>query len=289
MYISTEISSYRKQGNLFEVIKLVQDCGFTAYDFSMSGTWAGNELLEADDYLERAKEVRKYADSIGFPCNQTHAPFPSARKGNEEYNEEIFPKLVRAIEISGILGAKVCVVHPCNDYTAEENAELYTRLAPYAKKARVKIGVENMWNWFKWGKIGGHVMPAACSHQDDFKKHMDLLDKEVFCACVDIGHAEMMHAFGTTAPQMIETLGGEYVQSMHLHDVNFTDDNHTLPFTQAIDYAPVIEALKKIGYKGDITLESNNSTLKVPIELLPAAGRYAAAVANYFKEQIEKE
>jgi len=282
MLISTEIDSYRRYGDDKEIIKMLKESGFTAYDFSMfSG--AGIELLKADDYIERAKELRAYADSIGIPCNQTHAPFATARKGNEEYNKKMAPQIHRALEISGILGAKICVVHPCNDYTPEENAVLYKQFEETAKKAGVKIATENMWNWASGSPT---ATPAACSDHENFKAHMDLLDKEVFVACVDIGHAEMA-GLGTSAAQMIETLGS-YMQCMHLHDVDGVHDNHALPFTYNIDFSSVIEALKKIGYKGDITLESATFAAKAPVELLPFAARYAAAVANYFKEQLEK-
>lgn len=283
MLTSTEISSFRAFGSDKEVVKLLKGSGFTAYDFSMFG-----QETECEDYKERAKALRAYADEIGIVCNQTHSPFATARKGDAEYNEKMFPKIVRAIEISGILGAKVCVVHPCNDYTAEENAVLYNSFAPYARKANVKIGVENMWNWWRWGQRDGHVLPAACALFDDYKKHMDLLDADVFCANVDIGHAEMMRAYGTNAVKLIETLG-EKMQSMHLHDVDLWNDNHSLPFTQQIDYEPIIEALKKIGYKGDITLEASTFAARVPKELLPAAARYAASVAEYFKNRLENK
>lgn len=284
MYISTEISSLRSYGSDKDVIRLLKESGFTAYDFSMFG-----KETEREDYSEQAKELRSYADEIGIVCNQSHAPFPSARKGDEEYNRAMFPKLVRAVEISGILGAKVCVVHPCNDWTAEENVKnLYLKLAPYARKAGVKIGVENMWNWFRRGQTGEHVLPAACSLCEDFKAHMEMLPKDAFTACVDIGHAEMMRAYGTSAENLIETLG-EYTGAMHLHDVDLTYDNHALPFTQKIDYERVIAALRKIEYRGDVTLESNTFFNRLPEELLPAAVRYAAEVANYMKERIEKK
>ena len=287
MYISTEIDSFKKFGNIYEVVKLLKDVGFTAYDFSMfNKAWMQlqtNEFLAAEDYIEQAKSFRAYADGLGIVCNQTHAPFPTVAKGNEAYNEYIFPYLVRAIEVSGILGAKVVVIHPCNNYTAEENAVFYKKLEPYARKAGVKIGVENMWNW---NREEGHACAAACSHHDDFKKHLDLLPADVFMACLDIGHAEM---FGeeTNAVKMIETLG-DRLQSMHLHDVDKVHDNHSIPFTQKVDYAPIIEALKKIGYQGDITLESATFASVAPKELLPAVARYSVAVADYFKKELEK-
>ena len=145
-YISTEISSYRRYGNDKQVIKLLKESGFTAYDYTMD-VGEGKDLLLEDDYIERAQALRAYADSIGILCNQTHAPFETARKGNEEYNKNMIPLIIRALEVSAILGAKACVVHPCNDYTAEENAALYKQFEETARKVGVKIATENVWNW----------------------------------------------------------------------------------------------------------------------------------------------
>ena len=281
MLISTEIGSFSKLGDIKAILSLLKNAGFTAYDYSMCHAIA-QDVLYAENYIEKAQEIRDFADSIGLPCNQTHAPFPTARKGQEEYNMEIFPVVARSIEISGVLGAKVCVVHPCNDYTAEENYELYKRLEPYARKAGVKIGVENMWNWRE-----GHASTAACSHHDDFRKHLDLLPADVFVACLDIGHAEMF-GLDTSAVQMIEKLN-ERLEAIHLHDVNLYNDNHSLPFTQKVDFNKVIEAFKKVGYQGDITLESINFFKPLPVELLPNAAKYAVEVAEYFRKTISEK
>lgn len=292
MFVSTEIYSWREIGSDEKTIKLLKESGFTAYDYSMfAGKGKANlgyELLESDNYIEKAKALRAYADSIGMPCNQTHAPFPTAKKGNQEFNKQAKARTLRAIEISGILGAKYCVVHPCNDYTPEENAQLFKEFIQTAKKAGVKIATENMWNCVGWGTPEFRATPAACSSHENFKQHMKLLtalDKDMFGACVDIGHAEM-NGLETSAVQMLETLG-DYVTCIHLHDVDLINDNHQLPFVCDIDYAPIISAFKKIGYKGDITLESGTFSSTLPVELLPAGAKYASAVAQYFKEKIE--
>lgn len=288
MLISTEINPFQGYGDVKKVIKMLKDAGFTAYDYSMFSHAHAN--LVAEDYKERAKEIRAYADSIGIVCNQTHAPFPTVVTErrmplNESvvFNEKSFEIVKRAIEFSGILGAKICVVHPCNDHGAEENAKFYLCLEETARTAGVKIALENMWNWYPGDT---HASPAACSHHDDFKKHLDLLPKDVFVACVDIGHAEMF-GLDTSAVKMLETLG-DRVEAMHLHDVDGTYDNHAIPFNQKIKYAPIIETLRKIGYKGDVTLESEHPAVDVPVELIPAAATYMAAIANYFKNEIEK-
>ena len=286
MYISTDINSFKRYGSPKKIVKMLKDAGFTAYDYSMFIYSKPYDDLQEDDYINRAWDLRGYADQVGIVCNQTHAPYPTAIKGNAEYNERTFKLIVRAIETSRVLGAKVCVVHPCNDYTAEENAELYLSLMLYARKANVKIGVENMWNSYHWGEPDFHALPAACSHHEDFLKHMELLPKDVFCACVDIGHAEMAY-LDTSAAQMIEALG-EHMQSMHLHDIDGVNDNHQVPFNYNIDFEKVIASLKKIGYKGDITLECAYTATRHPVELHEALARYMASVADYFRKRLEE-
>ncbi len=292
MKISTDTGCFQKYGNEKEIIKMLKEAGFTAYDFSIfCEQWLQPNcaFLDADDYVAKAKELRAYADSIGIECNQTHAPFPTAIKWDisperscKEYNEKMYVLICRALEVSGILGAKVCVVHPCNDYTAEENAQFYKQFESVARKAGVKIGLENMWNW---NGEENHAAPAACSHHDDFRKHLELLPSDVFVACLDIGHSEM-YGLDTSAVQMIETLN-ERLAAIHLHDVDGHNDNHQIPFTQNINFENVIQAFKKVGYKGDITFESCNSGHRAPKELLPSLATYMASIGNYFKNRLE--
>lgn len=279
MKISTEIGMFSAIDDCKKIVKLVKDAGFEAYDCTMCAK-PTSTALNSDGYLEWAKDLRDYADSIGIECNQSHAPFPSARRGDAEYNESIFPKIVRAIEMSGVLGAKVCVVHPVQEYTVEENIQLYKRLEPHARKAGVKIGLENL-----YGAKDGKLVCAACSPHDNFKRHLDLLPADVFTACLDIGHAEILGE-ETSAVQMIETLG-DRLTAMHLHDVDKARDNHFLPFILKVDYAPIIEALRKVGYQGDITLEAVHFAKKMPVELLPSVARLMADVAAYFKKEIQ--
>ena len=289
MYISTNMYPFQRLGSAKAIVDCIKAGGFTAYDFSAE---CMSEIVDADDYLERAQRLRAYADEIGIVCNQAHAPFPVIKEGDEEYNQEVHKKILRTLEISGILGAKVCVVHPYNHYPLDKNVALYNSYIETAKRAKVKIGVENMWNWANGGPTS---VKCACGHHDDFKAYMDALDKEVFVACVDIGHAELK-GMDTSAEIMIETLGS-YMQAMHLHDnyraggslIGVPCDSHQLPFTHGLDYEPIIKALKKIGYQGDITMEADRWIMNMPVELIPSACRMMADVANYFKNRLEKE
>ena len=283
-YTSIDIESMHKYGTAEEIVKLVKESGFTAYDASMFTNGVLDGILYAENWEEKAQVFRAYADSLGILCNQAHAPYPAVKKDDEAYNEWIFPRLVRALDVAAIFGAKVCVVHPCNDFTLEENVAFYKRLEPYARKAGVKIGVENMWNWETGSPT---ATEAACSHHEDFKTHLELLPADVFVACLDLGHAEMA-GLNTSAVQMIETLS-DRLEALHIHDVDGLHDNHQIPFSQSMDFEKILQTLKKVGYKGDVTLESSYFLMKVPKQLIEAACRYAAAVAGYFQFCLENK
>lgn len=44
------------------------------------------------------------------------------------------PYLKRAIECTAEAGGAICVIHPANNKTAEENAQMYFELLPFAKE-----------------------------------------------------------------------------------------------------------------------------------------------------------
>ena len=62
MEISTEVGSFLRLGNYEKILSLLKESGFTAYDFSMSWEGPSSELIQADDYKERAEKLRAYAD-----------------------------------------------------------------------------------------------------------------------------------------------------------------------------------------------------------------------------------
>ena len=246
-------------------------CGFDAYDFTM---YAGAVPFGTTDYVEKAKAFRAYSESIDIVCHQTHAPFPTAKNGDEAFNKDMFAQIVRSIEISGALGAKVCVVHTSVEHTIEENIILFQALEPHARKAGVKIGVENMTR-----DIG--------SHPTHIKAILDALPKDVFVFCLDTGHAEMAQN-KTSAVEMIRTMG-ERLQAIHLHDCDQIRDNHGLPFTYKINFEEIVEELKKVGYHGDIMLETGSFYRDVPDALLPVYTKTAVECAKYFRARLENK
>ncbi len=254
--ISTEIGSSSKRVGEEKAVELVAKAGFDAWDFSMFSNmvrydWRTKTASKVDhplagsNYLKFASRLKRIGEDNGIFCNQSHAPFPTNCK-------DVVDVLKRSLELSAEAGAKICIIHPDNNKNAQQNAELYFDLLPFAKQVGVKIATENMWNW---NSEKGHAAPAACSHHDDFLAHVNAVNDDYLVACLDIGHAEMK-GLETSAVQMIKTLG-RHVQALHIHDNDKLHDSHYLPYEMAIEFSPIIKALKEIDYKGEFTMESD--------------------------------
>ncbi len=289
MKISTEIGSSTRIAGEERTIECVARAGFDAWDFSMHSTmckydWDTGNLLPNDhplggrDYLKFARRLKQIGLDNGIRCNQSHAPFPTE-------NVEIRSYLKRAIECTAEAGGEICVIHPANDFSPCENAEIYWELLPFAKECGVKIATENMWNW---DNIKDMASAAACSSPESFKTHIECVNDDFLIACVDIGHAEMK-GLGTTAVDMIKYLGDK-VQALHIHDNDRWHDSHQIPFSMDIDFEPIVRALKEINYSGYFTLEAdrylaeggfNEENL---VEGLTNMASAAKRLSNYFEK-----
>ena len=123
MKISTEINSAAKLIGEEKAVELVAKAGFDAWDFSMfsmvSYNWQtkiatpGNNALGSGDYLKFARQLKKIGEDNGIHCNQSHAPFPSSY--------EILDYLKRALECTAEAGGKICIIHPMNTGSVDQN------------------------------------------------------------------------------------------------------------------------------------------------------------------------
>jgi len=254
MKISTEISSTAKKVGMEKAVEMCAKAGFDAWDFTLTSMcrvdWGTlmplpieNEL-NGNDYLKFSRQLKQIGLDNGIVCNQSHAPYPVFAPAVRSF-------LKRAIECTAEAGGEICVIHPENNKTAEQNAEMYAELLPFAKGCGVKIATENMWNW---DNVKGESSFAACATGEDFKKHIDVINDDFFVACLDIGHAEMRGS-GDGAVNMIKVLGHS-LQALHIHDNDCWHDHHQIPFSGDIDFDSIVKALKEIDYKGYFTLEA---------------------------------
>lgn len=290
MKLVTTTDALEQRYGLKEAIRMIKDFGFDGYDCSLFESMKPQNPLSsyvaypADEpiHISYAKEVRAFADKVGIPCLQTHAPFPTLRQ-NSTVERDIDIQ-IRALEISAILGAEIVVIHPQSSISFEENFELiYSKLIPKAKEFGIKIATENM---FTRDKALGQIVPAACGTPEEFKKYVDYAQSENFIACLDIGHTELPNTLG--AVKFIKELGHERLKALHIHDNDKKNDNHTFPFTGSINWNEVCRALAEIDYSGNFTFEADATNYRIPDELLPYSYRLLEKTGRYLIKKIEE-
>lgn len=273
MKLSTEFNYGSILFGTERAIKLMADCGFDALDYSMFDLTREDNPLTHDDWRERMRSFRAIAEENGLCFNQTHAPFPSFKVGDEQYNATTYPQLIRAIEVTAILGAKYVVMHPqpTGGDDVEKNAAFFSSLAPYCRQFGVKIAIENL------------IADSFFAKPEQLSALVDALDGDCFTALLDIGHASIN---GVGAPQFIKGLGGR-LSALHVHDNDTIRDCHNLPFTKGLDWEAICTALAESGYAGDFTFEAGFFVRQFPKELAEQAYHMMGAVGRYLVNRIE--
>lgn len=278
-----------------EMAMLAAKCGFTALDCSLEDMVCSDSPFLRENWKEYTQSVSAALRSAGLTCNQTHTPFSFGREAYRNqtiFEERVFPSLVRSLEISGMLGAKVAVVHPLHYYlnyadkedVFRRNMDFYRTLLPYAKEYGVKLGVENMWDRDARTK---YITHDVCSRKEEFARYVDELDSPYAVACLDIGHVGL-------APQedeawdVIRHLGPERLQALHIHDNDYIGDLHGTVYSGKIDWRRVTQALGEIDYRGDFTYEVGRAYFRyMEDEFIPVALQYLGDVAKHLQQRID--
>lgn len=269
-----------------EAVKMIAAAGFDAVDMSFFDMMKEDCVWCGDDWKTHAQQLKDIAADCGVVFCQAHAPFPSAR-GMEPYDTVVKERIIRSMEVSASLGVENIVVHPIHHGSYFENRkerfqqslDFYRELIPYCEKLGIHICTENMWERDPV-KVIRHSLLA---HPDEFKAILEELNSPWIGACLDIGHAALV---GQDPAQMVMEMG-ETVTCLHVHDVDYIDDKHTLPFTQSLDWHGITAALGKIGYRGDFTFEAGNFLLKMPTELWSDALKLMERVGRYLIGRVE--
>ena len=264
-------------------VEIIMDAGFPAIDITMHSP--ATFFLE-DDYRQIARELREMTDARGVVFNQAHAPFGG---GYDNYTQNLVPTFPRAFEFASLCGLKNVIVHPLQrgryyghaEELFEMNMEFYTGLAPLAKENGIKIAIENMWQRNPQSK---YICDDVCADPVELARYYDTLnDPEAFTVCLDLGHVAIC---GREPEDAIRTLGSR-IGALHVHDVDYISDLHTLPGIGKVNWKEVCRALADVDYKGEITLEADYFMKNMDDELIPMAERMLEVSARHLVEQVE--
>lgn len=286
MRLSIHTDRLERRFGAIAAIKMIAEAGFEAIDYSMYYTDSavfgrGGRIL--------ASEIKRIAEARGLAVNQAHAPFSDFRIGaeNESHNRKVYSSICEAIAIAARLGAPTVVVHPAvicprlsRDARFEMNAELFSHLVAFADNCGVGISIENLYP--REREDGEMPLGRVCADAEELIRYADALSDRGVTVCFDAGHAGLA---GESAAGMVKALG-ERIKHLHLHDNDFNEDMHTLPYLLNTNYSSLCKALGRVGYSGDVTLEADGFIKNMPDGLVGAALLFSRNVAAYIRDEI---
>lgn len=284
MLFSTQTLIPARVHGIFGAIDILADAGFTALDLTFDSEVAA--YLDGD-YITAAREIRAYADKRGVKFIQAHAPFGG---GYDYYLDTTVPKFPAMFEMCRIIGIENVVIHPLQtgryygneDTLFDMNVKFYTALAPLARASGVRIAIENMWQRHP-------VTRAICDDvlappEELCKMYDTLADPDAFTVCLDIGHVALC---GREPENAIRIIGRERLGCLHVHDVDYVSDLHTLPGAARINWDSVCRALGEIDYTGSFNLEADYFYNGFAVELYPEVARFMAKVTASLAEKVD--
>lgn len=290
MILATQSDLLSKLYGDFEAVRMLKEAGFDGIDYSMFPLTAGPHPLLEDDWKEKALALRVYADSLNIPFVQGHAPFSFKDRTPEGWRTHNYFRTVRAIEVAGVLGIRELIIHPLQFLPYKQNVqilhdynmEFFRALIPHAKKAGVRICLENMWQ--RNPKRGNLITHSICSRAEEAAAWVDELDNpDTIGYCLDLGHCGLVEL---DAADEIRTLGHR-TTALHVHDNDFMQDQHILPYQGHADWKAILAALKEVGYNGAFTFEADNFLRQVPEAVIPTALKLMVEVGRHMIQQIE--
>ncbi len=216
-------------------------CGFEFEELCKMAKEAGFDGVFSDECdaidPQKIKQNRIIADKYSLYYETSHAKIPGCTNiWNEAGAAAEYEKVLKkCIENCAENGIPILVVHIQTDrknIDVECGMNVLTKIVAYAEMHNVKIAFENINN----ADLLYYVLDRFKSPNVGF--------------CYDCGH-ELCH---TPAEDYLSKLG-DRLFCTHLHDNDGKRDLHELLYTDKIDFDRIALQLKRINYKGALTLE----------------------------------
>ena len=280
MLFATQTQNAVKAYGFAEGIRLLCEAGYPSLDLSLDVP--DLSALPTPDEAKKGKEI---GDGYGVLFRQAHAPF-----GYQKFISKIQPGIDRVFDFAARFGVKQMIVHPLQPgrYYGHEkeifdlNVTFYKSLIPLIKQYGVKVAIENMW---QKNPVSNLIVDDVCADPKELADLYDALDDpDSFTVCLDVGHVALCNREPEDA---IRTLGHDRLGALHVHDVDYIDDLHTLPGVGKINWDVVCRALAEVDYTGELTLESDNFLSNFEKEFYPTAVKFMAERARFLAEKVD--
>lgn len=309
MDISITVGSFIGRIGLEEGCKLVKESGYEAVDWGLA-VWTSGTLKQTkgqapenifdkdmDEIWEYYQPILNEFEKNGLRIGQAHAPFNAWDSQNPDlldYAIEVYKKNILLCEKAGcpylvLHGIKPYRLDVPDDLPGYEEAEILNRklfesLIPTLLETNVVVCMENLFSGAHNDFIG-----SCCSDPHEAIAFIDELNekagKECFGLCYDTGHLFLSRV---DAKKYIRMLG-KRIKVLHMDDNWGVEDSHRMPFCGMVPWMEICNALKEIGYEGNINFETGASFNRnnLPEELLPLFARHNAEIGKYFRKVIQ--
>lgn len=269
MIKSISFWSFPADLKLKQIFQLAKDAGFEAIELTLEAQGEITLKTSAADL----KAIRQAAEGAGL-CVPTFATGlywaePIIVDGGKT-NPKGVEILKKSLECAKALGAGTALTIPASvtstlpyDVAYEKSIAALKKLAPVAEKAKVKIGVEYVWNNFLLSPL-------------EFARFLDEIGSEWVSAYFDVGNV-----LRTGFPEQWIKILGSRISAVHFKD--FRREIGTIPgfvdlLEGDVDWAAVMKALKSIKYEGAVTAEMMPPYPFFPQRLIEATSKSMDAI-----------
>ena len=286
--------------------RLISEAGFTGIDWNWGPIWDKEKLIKKkeipycifDEPFEKVLEVyqpeldtmRRY----GLWPMQAHAPSPAYVPGFAEATEFALRTYRTAIKMCDYAKVRWLVIHGSSlnvenrldtkETMRSRNYRLFESLIPDLLETDVVVCLENLFSRYR-----DQIMEGTCSVAEEAVEYIDRLNekagKKCFAFCLDTGH---LNVLGKNPKTFIHTLGSR-IEILHLHDNRGWNDDHLAPYTGSIIWKDVLDALKEVGYNGNLSFETfrQMELTRLDREVVPIWLRTIHDIGEVFRTKLE--
>lgn len=282
MRISTDNGPIRNRFGDLKAVELIARAGFDGIDYTFYEIDPHNDILALHGAQRRAlaAKVRACAQDYGLDFPQAHAPF-EYRYG-EPQSAKSYQDVIRSMEFAAELGCRQIVIHTLKfsgeiEDADERNRAFLRSFLSYAREFDLHIGVENLFIFEDQRCRGLHASP------EQMNAFVDSLDDSRFRVCCDLGHAAVC---GVEPQAFIAGMDPKRLTMLHVHDTDYRNDLHTLPYLGRQNWTAITKQLAAMGYRGSMNMEVCGFYNSFPDALVPDALRMAACTARRLAQDV---
>ncbi|NSW54565.1 MAG: sugar phosphate isomerase/epimerase [Armatimonadetes bacterium] len=217
-----------------------------------------------DRHIGRVKEA---AEACGVWVRSVHAPFGETDISAEDEGarRESMDSVVRAMDVSEALGAKILVLHGSREPIGDDE-----------RQKRLKQCVRSLNELCKRASQRGltlalEALPRTClgNTVEEVLWLTGIVDGDLK-VCYDVNHV-------TLRADVRDSLGalGDRIATVHISDHDGVDERHWIPGRGVTDWAGFVEGLDSIGYEGCLLHEAMDADLGLAenLEAIVSAAR----------------